>query len=155
MVCQTDGREVSSVQLGSTPEQIELKRTLLLMRFFAISGNFIMVPFAMLAVWQGIWIRFWILLLVICVVTSLVVSAHVRQQTRGARIALALVLCLFALHLTLSGGQDGTGLLLLHPDPHDDRHRWLAFGTASGWPLHPPADRCYSDRLALDAPLYR
>lgn len=110
MVCQTDGREVSSVQLGSTPEQIELKRTLLLMRFFAISGNFIMVPFAMLAVWQGIWIRFWILLLVICVITTLVVSAHVRQQTRGARIALALVLCLFALHLTLSGGQDGTGV---------------------------------------------
>lgn len=79
MVFQTDGRDVSSVQLGSTPEQIELKRTLMLMRFFAISGNVIMVSFAMLAVWQGIWI----LLRVICVVTTLVVSAHVRQQTRG------------------------------------------------------------------------
>ncbi|WP_127554797.1 GGDEF domain-containing protein [Saccharospirillum alexandrii] len=98
------------MQLGSTPEQIELRRTLVLMRFFAVSGNLIMVPFALLAVWQGIWIRFWILLLVICVITTLVVTAHVRQQTRLARVALALVLCLFALHLTVSGGQDGTGV---------------------------------------------
>lgn len=98
------------MRLGSTPEQIEFKRTLVLMRFFAISGNLIMVPFAMLAIWQGIWVRFWILLLVICVITTLVVSAHVRQKTRGPRISLALVLCLFALYLTLSGGHDGTGV---------------------------------------------
>ena len=98
------------MQLGSTPEQIELKRTLVLMRFFAISGNLIMVPFAMLAAWQGIWIRFWILLLVISAVTTLVVTAQVRQQTRGPKIALALVLCLFSLYLTVSGGQDGTGV---------------------------------------------
>ncbi|WP_028670197.1 GGDEF domain-containing protein [Saccharospirillum impatiens] len=98
------------MRLGSTPEQIDLKRTLVLMRFFAVSGNLIMVPFALLAIWQGIWVRFWILLLVICVITTLVTSAHVRQQAGGERIALAIVMCLFALYLTMSGGQDGTGV---------------------------------------------
>ncbi|MDX1268359.1 MAG: hypothetical protein R3311_13430, partial [Oceanisphaera sp.] len=98
------------MQLGSTPEQIELKRTLVLMRFFAVSGNLIMVAFALLAVWQGIWIRFWTLLLVICVITTLVVTAHVRQQTRIARVIMGAVLCLFALYLSISGGHDGTGV---------------------------------------------
>jgi diguanylate cyclase (GGDEF)-like protein len=98
------------MQLGSTPEQIELNRKRVLMRFFAISGNMVMVPFALLAVWQGIWLRFWILLLVISVITTLVYSAQVREQTRTASILLGCVLCIFAMYLTLSGGQDGTGI---------------------------------------------
>lgn len=97
------------MKLVSSTEQIELKRKMVLMRFLAVMGNIIMVSFALPAAWQGNWYNFWILVTVISIVTTLVGIAQLLHHTRGTSTALASVLCIFALYLTLDGGTDGTG----------------------------------------------
>lgn len=98
------------MHLGKTPEEIELQRKLLLMRFFAVAGNLVMVPLMVISVFAHRWEAAFILLLVVIGVTSVIVLAHKRQRAAPAGRAVAVVLWVFSLYLTITGGVDGTGV---------------------------------------------
>lgn len=98
------------MHLGNTPEEIELQRKLLLMRFFAIAGNLVMVPLMVLSLAQQRWEAGIILIVVIVLITAVIIDAHRRQKTDTASALVASGLWLFSLYLGLTGGFDGTGI---------------------------------------------
>lgn len=96
--------------LGNTPEQIELQRKLLLMRFFAISGNLVMAPLLVVSLLNQRWQNAAILAVMVLLTLTLVIRAHQRQQTRTISHLLSLLLWLFTSYLMVSGGYAGTGI---------------------------------------------
>lgn len=98
------------MHLGNTPEEIELQRKLLLMRFFAVAGNLVMIPLMFFSFYARRWEAAFILLVVIVGVTAVIFLAHKRQRTGLAGRAVALVLWVFSLYLTITGGVEGTGV---------------------------------------------
>lgn len=96
--------------LGNTPEQIELQRKLLLMRFFVITGNLVMAPMLIVSLLHQRWQSAVILALMVLLTVTLVVRAHQRQQTRNVSRLLSLLLWLFTSYLMVTGGYAGTGI---------------------------------------------
>ncbi|WP_157954436.1 GGDEF domain-containing protein [Saccharospirillum mangrovi] len=95
---------------GKTPEEIELQRKLLLMRFFIIAGNLVMVPFLIVSVLHQRWELATILALMIGATAGLVAGAHQRQQTKLTSQLLSILLWLFNVYLIVTGGHAGTGV---------------------------------------------
>lgn len=96
--------------LGNTPEQIELQRKLLLMRFFVITGNLVMAPMLIVSLLHQRWQSAVILALMVLLTVTLVVRAHQRQQTRNVSRLLSVLLWLFTSYLMVTGGYAGTGI---------------------------------------------
>ena len=96
--------------LGNTPEEIELQRKLLLMRFFVITGNLVMAPMLVVSVQHGRWQNAIILAVMIALTVYLVLRAHRHQQTRQVSRVLSLLLWVFTAYLMISGGYAGTGI---------------------------------------------
>jgi len=98
------------VHLGNTPEEIELQRKLLLMRFFAVAGNLVMVPLLGVSLFFQRWEAAIILAMVIVIITSAILHAHRNQRTGPASVFVATGLWLFSSYLTVTGGVNGTGV---------------------------------------------
>lgn len=98
------------MQLGSTPEEIELQRKLLLMRFFAVAGNLVMIPLMVMSFYLRRWEAAIILAVVIASLTTAIVVAHRQQKTGPASLFVATGLWLFSSYLTITGGVNGTGV---------------------------------------------
>lgn len=96
--------------LGNTPEEIELQRKLLLMRFFVISGNLVMAPLLVVSLQYQRWQNALILAAMVLLTVALVSRAHQRQQTRTICRLLSVTLWLFTCYLMISGGYAGTGI---------------------------------------------
>lgn len=96
--------------LGNSPEEIEVRRKLLLMRFFVITGNLIMLPLLIVAVLHQRWQIAAILFAMVSLTVGLVWHAHRNQQARLASQLLSLGLWLFASYLMVTGGFEGTGI---------------------------------------------
>ena len=96
--------------LGNSPEEIEVRRKLLLMRFFVITGNLIMLPLLVVAVLHQRWQIAVILFAMISLTVGLVWHAHRNQQARLASQLLSFGLWLFASYLMVTGGFEGTGI---------------------------------------------
>lgn len=98
------------MHLGNTPEEIELRRQLLLMRFFVITGNLVMVPLFFVSVIHQRWSAAIILALMILVTLTLVIKAHLSQRTLLVSRLLSISLWVFTSYLMISGGYAGTGI---------------------------------------------
>jgi len=96
--------------LGNTPEEIELQRKLLLMRFFVITGNLVMTPMLVVSLQHSRWQNAAILAVMIALTTVLVLRAHGRQQSRHLSRFLSFSLWGFTTYLTITGGYAGTGI---------------------------------------------
>ena len=96
--------------LGNTPEEIELQRKLLLMRFFVIVGNLVMAPMLVVSLQHDRWQSAAILAVMILLTVYLVLRSHQRQQTRQVSRLLSFSLWVFTTYLMISGGYAGTGI---------------------------------------------
>lgn len=98
------------MHLGNTPEEIELQRKLLLMRFFAIAGNVVMVLFMIVSFLYERWLAGIILLVYVVPMTIVIILAHRSRRTGPASVTVAAGLWVLSSYLTVSGGVDGTGV---------------------------------------------
>lgn len=98
------------MHLGNTPEEIELQRKLLLMRFFAVAGNLVMIPLLLASLYYRRWEAALILTVVIATLTTAITLAHRYQKTRAASLFVASGLWMFSCYLTVTGGVNGTGV---------------------------------------------
>lgn len=96
--------------LGNTPEEIELRRQLLLMRFFVITGNLVMVPLFIVSLVNLRWTAAIILAAMITITVTLVIRAHLSHRTLLVSRLLSLSLWVFTTYLMISGGYAGTGI---------------------------------------------
>lgn len=96
--------------LGNTPEEIELQRKLLLMRFFVFAGNLVMVPLWVVSLLQDRLVHAAVLAVMVILTLALVTGAHVRQRTHLTSQLLSILLWLFTCFLTVTGGYAGTGI---------------------------------------------
>ena len=98
------------MHLGNTPEEIELQRKLLLMRFFAVAGNLVMAPLLVVSIIHQRWEAAVVLAVVIVTITTAILLAHRHQRTGPASLFVATGLWLFSCYLTVTGGVNGTGV---------------------------------------------
>lgn len=98
------------MHLGNIPEEIELQRKLLLMRFFAIAGNVVMVPFMIVSFLYERWLAGIILLVYVVPMTIIIILAHRSRRTGPASATVAAGLWVLSSYLTVSGGVNGTGV---------------------------------------------